>query len=201
MRNFLKHFANLLAVVAAMPAVLAYRAASAMVGRHRALPGWSQAFSLLPGIGGVYLRRAFYRLTLPRCGENATVGFGTIFADPDAQIGRDVYIGAFCCLGNVVLEDDVLLASCVSIVNGGRQHGVDDTTVPIREQPGVMPRVTIGRDSWIGERAVVMADVGRHCVVGAGAVVTRPIPDCAVAVGVPAAVIRYRVAEGEHVRG
>ena len=50
----------------------------------------------------------------------------------------------------------------------------------------------IGRDSWIGDRAVVMADVGRHCVVAAGAVVTKPVPDFAVVVGVPARVVRSR---------
>ena len=37
-----------------------------------------------------------------------------------------------------------------------------------------------------------MADVGKHCVIGAGSVVTRPIPDYAIAVGGPARVIRYR---------
>ncbi|MBN1912030.1 MAG: hypothetical protein JW818_20070, partial [Pirellulales bacterium] len=42
-----------------------------------------------------------------------------------------------------------------------------------------------------------LADVGRHCVIGAGAVVTEPIPDYAVAVGVPARVIRYRKASTE----
>ena len=31
-----------------------------------------------------------------------------------------------------------------------------------------------------------------HCVIGAGAVVTKPIPDYAIAVGVPARVIRFR---------
>jgi acetyltransferase-like isoleucine patch superfamily enzyme len=34
--------------------------------------------------------------------------------------------------------------------------------------------------------------VGKHCVIGAGSVVSKPIPDYAVAVGVPARVIRYR---------
>ena len=57
---------------------------------------------------------------------------------------------------------------------------------------GVWPRITIGRDTWIGDRAVVLADVGSHCVIGAGSVVTRPIPDYAIAVGVPAQVVRYR---------
>ncbi|MEJ7639378.1 MAG: hypothetical protein WKF75_15735 [Singulisphaera sp.] len=43
-----------------------------------------------------------------------------------------------------------------------------------------------------------MADVGRHCVVGAGAVATRPIPVYALAAGVPARVIGYR--RGSHNR-
>jgi acetyltransferase-like isoleucine patch superfamily enzyme len=38
-----------------------------------------------------------------------------------------------------------------------------------------------------------MADVGRHCIIGAGSVVTQPIPDYAVAVGVPARVVRSRL--------
>jgi acetyltransferase-like isoleucine patch superfamily enzyme len=38
----------------------------------------------------------------------------------------------------------------------------------------------------------VLADIGRHSVVGAGAVVTRPLPAYIVAAGVPARVIRER---------
>jgi acetyltransferase-like isoleucine patch superfamily enzyme len=77
-------------------------------------------------------------------------------------------------------------------MNGGSQHGIERLDVPIREQPGTWVRVTIGRDSWIGDRAIVLADVGKHCVVGAGSVVTKPLPDYAIAVGSPARVIRYR---------
>ena len=80
----------------------------------------------------------------------------------------------------------------MSIANGGGQHGIERLDIPIREQPGTWPRITIGRDSWIGDRAVVLADVGRQCVIGAGSVVTKPIPDRAIAVGNPAKVIRYR---------
>src|SRR5262249_30475419 len=108
------------------------------------------------------------------------------------QLGRNVYVGPYCCLGDVTLEDDVLLGSQVSIMNGSAQHGIERLDIPIREQPGIWPRVTIGRDSSIGDRAVIMADVGAHCAIGAGSVVTKPIPDYAIAVGVPAKVIRYR---------
>jgi acetyltransferase-like isoleucine patch superfamily enzyme len=148
--------------------------------------------SLIPGLAGVTLRRAFYRWILPRCGAHSCIGFGTVFSHRTVEIGRSAYVGVFCCIGDVTLEDDVLIASHVSIANGNAQHGIDRLDIPVREQPGTFPRVTIGRDTWIGDRAVVLADVGRHCVIGAGAVVTRPIPDYAIAVGSPARIVRYR---------
>jgi len=192
MKAILKSLANGLAWIVVVPAWLLYRLQAALIGTDRALPGWSQAFALLPGLSGVYLRRAFYRLTLARCDSDACISFGTIFSHPTAQIGRNVYVGAYCCLGDVTLEDDVLLASFVSIANGTAQHGTERLDIPIREQPGEWPRVTIGRDTWIGDRATVLADVGRHCVIGAGSVVAKPIPDYAVALGVPAQVVRFR---------
>jgi acetyltransferase-like isoleucine patch superfamily enzyme len=103
-------------------------------------------------------------------------------------------VGPFCSLGDVTLGDDVLIASHVSIANGGAQHGIERLDIPVREQPGDYPRITIGCDTWIGDRAVVLANVGKHCVIGAGSVVTKPIPDYAIAVGVPARVIGSRLA-------
>ncbi|MFP6667826.1 MAG: acyltransferase [Pirellulales bacterium] len=192
MKGTAKSAANGMALLLVLPAVVAYRLASLVAGRARAFPAWSQLLSLFPGLVGVNLRRAFYRLTLSRCGQGACISFGTVFSHCTAAVGKKVYVGAYCSIGDVNLEDDVLLSSHVSILNGCRQHGIDRLDLPIREQPGEWPRVTIGRDSWIGERAVVMADVGKHCVVGAGAVVTKPLPDYAIAVGNPAKVLRYR---------
>jgi acetyltransferase-like isoleucine patch superfamily enzyme len=37
-----------------------------------------------------------------------------------------------------------------------------------------------------------MANVGKHCVIGAGSVVTKAIPDYAIAIGSPARIVRYR---------
>jgi acetyltransferase-like isoleucine patch superfamily enzyme len=120
-----------------------------------------------------------------------------VFSHPSVSIGRKVYVGVFCVIGDATLEDDVLIGSQVSIMNGSKQHGIERLDVPVREQPGEWPRITIGRDSWIGDRAVVMADVGRHCVVGAGSVVTKPVPDYAIVVGNPARVVRYRTGAPE----
>jgi acetyltransferase-like isoleucine patch superfamily enzyme len=189
---WLKFLVNALALVLVGPAVALYLFGSLLLGRAKAFPGWSQALSLLPGLSGVYLRRAFYQWVLPECGDGACICFGTIFSHATARIGRNVYIGPFCSLGDVTLEDDVLLGSHVSVTNGSNQHGIERLDIPIREQPGVWPRGTIGRDTWIGDRAIIMADVGKHCVIGAGSVVTKPIPDYAIAIGAPARVVRYR---------
>ncbi len=192
MKSFVKSLANGLALLLVLPCYLGFLGSSLILGRAHAFPGWSQTFGLLPGLSGIYLRRAFYRLVLPRCAKDVCLSFGTILSHSTAELGRRVYVGAYCCLGDVTLEDDVLLGSNVSIINGGAQHGIARLDIPIREQPGEWRRTTIGRDTWIGDRSVVLADVGKHCVIGAGSVVTKPIPDYAIAVGVPARVIRLR---------
>ncbi len=54
--------------------------------------------------------------------------------------------------------------------------------------------VEIGNDVWIGHAATVLPGVcvGDGAVIGAGAVVTRDVPDFAIVAGVPARLLRYR---------
>lgn len=192
MKKIFKVVLNLSTAICVLPAVVCYQLGASLVGKQRAFFGWSQAMSLFPGLSGVYLRRAFYRWVLPRCGHECCISFGTVFSHPSVEIGTKVYLGVYCCIGDVTLEDDVLVGSHVSIMNGSRQHGISRLDIPVREQPGVWPKVTIGQDSWIGDRAVVMANVGKHCVVGAGSIVTSPVPDYAIVVGVPARISGWR---------
>jgi virginiamycin A acetyltransferase len=192
MKSLLKSAANVAACLIVLPAVGVYRIASLAMGTQRVFPGWSQAFSLLPGGAGAYLRRAFYRFALPECGADSFVSFGTVISHATAKIGQRAYIGVSCMLGNVTLGEDVLIGSHVSIINGKEQHGIARLDVPVRDQPGRWPRISIGRDTWVGDRSVIMADVGKHCVIGAGSVVTKPIPDYAICCGVPARIIGYR---------
>ncbi len=192
MKRLLKLAINSICILLVLPAVGVYYIAAFFLGSTKAFPGWSQLFSLLPGMAGAYLRRAFYWWVLPRVGQDSWVSFGTVFSHPTAQIGERVYVGVGCMVGDVTLEDDVLIGSHVSIINGNRQHGIERLDIPVREQPGEYPRVTIGRDSWIGDRAIVMADVGHHAVVGAGSVVTKSVPDYAIVVGNPGKTIGFR---------
>ena len=55
-------------------------------------------------------------------------------------------------------------------------------------------KVEIGNDVWIGARAIIMpgVTVGDGAIIGAGAVVTKDVPSCAIVGGVPARVIKMR---------
>jgi virginiamycin A acetyltransferase len=192
MKRLLKLFVRGIALVAVAPALIGYWVTSCVIGKQKAFPGFSQGLSLIPGLTGQYLRHAFYSAVLKRIGKDSCLTFGTLFSDPAAELGDNVYVGAFCSIGDVTIESDVLIASHVSIMNGSQQHGTDRLDIPISQQPGKFEHITIGTGSWIGERALIAANVGQHCIIGAGAVVTKPIPDYAIAVGVPAKVVRFR---------
>ena len=192
MRELAKAIALGAATIAVLPALLSFAVRRALLGADRAIEGSSQALGLFPGMLGDYLRRAFYARVLA-CSPTATVQFGTLFSQAGARLDERVYVGPRCHLGLVHLERDVLLGAGVHIPSGGATHGIDDIDRPIRDQPGARTLVRIGEGTWVGSGAIVMADVGRHCVIGAGSVVTQPIPDYAIAAGVPARVIRSRV--------
>jgi virginiamycin A acetyltransferase len=154
----------------------------------------SELLSLVPGKPGIFLRRSFYRMTLDRCATDCHIGFGTTLAHADSEIHAGVMIGNRCTVGTAVFERNATVGSNVDILSGRHQHHFDRYDVPIQDQGGKYRRVTIGRNTWVGNSTVVMADVGEHCVIGAGAVVVKPIPPRSVAVGNPAVVKRTRAA-------
>jgi virginiamycin A acetyltransferase len=190
--SVLKRIAFLLATVCVVPSLVSFAIRAAILGRDRALHGSSQALSIVPGISGQYLRRAFFCRVLEECHATVTIEFGTLFSQAGSRLGEHVYIGPHCHLGLVHLERDVLIAAGVHVPSGPETHGTGSLDRPIREQPGHLRMVRIGAGTWIGSGAVVMADVGRDTVVAAGAVVTEPLPDLVIAAGVPARVVRQR---------
>lgn len=147
------------------------------------------------------VRRGF-RLTL---GRNARLTVGercildrdmTIECQGTLAIGDRTIFGHHCTLASrdsLIIGRDCLIAEMVAIRD--HDHRFDGPLpVPIREQGHVCAPVTIGDNVWLAGKVTVLKGVtiGDNAVVGANAVVTRDIPANAVAVGIPARVIRYR---------
>ena len=131
-------------------------------------------------------------------GKNIVIKHGAYFGD-----GRNVIMGNFSQLGiNCKIQNDLVMGDYVimgpDVVIYSSMHAYDKTDTPIMLQ-GVTKSnpVIIGNDVWIGIRCVIMPGVkiGDHVIIGSGAVVTKNIPDYAVAGGVPAKIIHFRNSE------
>ena len=193
-RERVKTVARAVAHVLVLGFVASFAVRARVLGPDRALMGSTQLLAQIPGLPGQYLRRAFLQRVIAYCAPTAVIEWGTTLSRVGARLGKNVYIGPSCHLGLVNIEDDVLIAAGVHIPSGGSTHGFNDLTIPIREQPQGRRAVQIGAGAWIGSATVVMADVGRDTVVGAGSVVTRALPAGVVAAGTPARVLRGRAA-------
>jgi acetyltransferase-like isoleucine patch superfamily enzyme len=189
--NLLRFAALGIALLIAGPLYAIYRFLGFFVGKNRVFPGFSQFLSLFPGILGQFLRRGFYILALKKCSTQFTIDFGTFFPTDNVIIGRNVYIGAHCIISSCIIDDDVIIGSGVHLANKS-MHFFDKLDKPIRLQGGDRRQIHIGNDCWIGNKALVMANIGRQCVIGAGSVVTKSIAAQSIAVGNPACVIRKR---------
>ncbi len=109
----------------------------------------------------------------------------------------DVIIGDYTRIGlhNTIIGP-VKIGSHVNLAQGitvtALNHNFDDTNKRIDEQGISTNAVTIEDDVWIGANAVILPGVtiGSHCVVAAGAVVTKDVPPHSLVAGVPAKIIR-----------
>jgi len=131
-------------------------------------------------------------------------------------LGDDVYIGrntiVYCKNGDIDIEAGVNISSNCTVfssnhltlgrgtvigaysylLSGGEYDHRDPT--PFAEQSGMQTRgpLSVGANCWLGTRVTVLdaANIGEHCVIGAGAVVNKPIPAHHLAAGVPAKVLK-----------
>jgi len=188
--RFVKRCVEAAATSLVSPRLIAYFLVRAARG-DRAMLGASESLARIPGMRGVYLRAAFYRHTLAHFGRDVSVGWGSTFSMRQARVGEGTYIGRHCGIGFGDLGAHVMLADGVQVLSGGREHGLSpNDSETHQDQVQRYTRVKIGDGAWLGTNSVVMADVGTNAVIGAGAVVTRPVPDDVIAVGAPARIVK-----------
>ena len=180
--------------VLVLPLVLIFKLLSIFCDTNNVFAAHAQFLSLFPGKVGSYLRNSFFRMTMTRCDPEVVISFATLFSQMDTEIGSGTYIGPQCNIGSCHIGKDCLLGSGVHILSGKNQHAISDLDVPIRDQGGKITKINIGDDCWIGNGAVVMADIGSKTVVAAGSVVVNPVGDKVIVAGNPAVVIKERTA-------
>ncbi|MBW1981222.1 MAG: Gfo/Idh/MocA family oxidoreductase [Deltaproteobacteria bacterium] len=127
-----------------------------------------------------------------RIGGNCTIG-------QNVMIGPRVTIGSGCKIQNnvsvyqgVTVEDEVFLGPSVVFTNvyNPRAH------IPRRHE---LRPTLVKKGATLGANCTVICGttIGRHAFVGAGAVVTRDVPDHALVVGVPARIVGWVCKCGE----
>lgn len=140
------------------------------------------------------LRGFFARRICASAGKGINIDRGATFA-ASVTIGDDSGIGKDCELhGEVHIGDYVMMApECIFYT---RNHETSGLGVPMGQQGETAPRaIYVGDDVWLGRRVMVMPGVhiGDHCIIAAGAVVTKDIPPFSIAGGVPAKVMGSRL--------
>lgn len=113
------------------------------------------------------------------------------------RIGNNVLINRDCTFsghGGIIIGNGCVFAHCVDVFSGEHNYDSDDLEYLPFDERFVCKTVEIGDYAWIGSHCVIMPGVtiGEGAIIGAGSIVTKDIPACAVACGNPAKVIKYR---------
>ncbi|HEY3592262.1 MAG TPA: acyltransferase [Polyangiaceae bacterium] len=130
-----------------------------------------------------------------------------------ARVGRDCVLGQGCFVASGArIGDGCRVQNHVSVYGGVELHddvfvGPSAVFTNVRRPRARYPRkpsfevTTVGRGATIGANATIVCGVkiGEHAFVGAGAVVTRDVPDHALVTGSPARIQGFICACGETV--
>lgn len=132
-----------------------------------------------------------------RIGDGVYIGRNTIVycKNGDIALGDRVNISANCQIfssNRVTIGPDTVIGAFSYFLSGGEYDY--RSAVPFAQQSGQETKgpLEIGANCWFGAHVTVTdaASVGEHCVIGAGAVVVKPVPAHSIAVGIPARVVR-----------
>ena len=112
---------------------------------------------------------------------------GSIRVGKNVLLSKHVYIDYS---GELEIQDNVSIANGVII----ETHHRDLEAKVQGKDVNIPTSLLFCENAYIGSRAIILDScnyIGKNARVGAGAVVTKDVPDYAVAVGVPAKVVKY----------
>jgi len=192
MKFLLKKLAFLFSSIVVSPLVTVFYLLQHLSSAQSFFQGCSQLLSIVPFRVGVYLRAAFYKHTCHNVDREISVGFMTLLSQSNTDIHKNTYIGSQCNIGSCSIGKDCLLGSGVHILSGKNQHNFSDLDTPIRNQEGIITKIEIGENCWIGNNATVMANIGPNSIIAAGSVVVDQVPEKSIVAGNPARVVKTR---------
>lgn len=153
---------------------------------------------------GIVIRYILLKTLAEECGDNVAILEGVYLKNIEhMRFGNNVSIHTMTYIegaGGIYIGNDVSIANGVSIIS--TEHNYADLSIPIKDQGIKKDVIRIANDVWIGSRAIILSgtDIGRGCIVGAGAVVTKNLKEYSIYAGVPAKFIKNRKEEGNNER-
>lgn len=191
MRAIVKNIYSVIIMLLALPFGLFFIVAGKLAALCGAYSDLSIIVSRFPFMFGEKVRFLYYKGTLKHLGNGVVFKYGSFCQYPNASIGDRVLIGYYNAVGEITMGNDIIIGGFVNFISGTSQHSFEDDSQTISEQKSAgRTMITIGSDVWIGSNAVIAANVGSRCVVGAGAVLVKPATDRGVYGGNPAKLIK-----------
>ena len=137
------------------------------------------------------------RDAIVRLGRWSWIGHGTKIRahEGEVEIGARTVLGQECTISafqHVSIGRECIVADRVMLIDF--DHGAVEVERPVRLQ-GIYKRdVRVGHNCWIGYGVCILrgSSVGDNAIIGTSTVVTRDLPDNAVAGGIPARILRMR---------
>ncbi len=144
------------------------------------------------------VRGEYWRIFLKSMGHNVTIADGFMARNvKNIKLGSNIFFNHNVELdaewGEITIGNHVMTGPNVLLTTA--QHNFQKLNVPMILQ-GVKEHthIHVGNDVWLGANVTILHNIkiGNGAIVGAGAVVTKDVPDYAIVGGVPARIIKYR---------